>query len=114
MATAVAAGVESSDAAKSVEELSAAASSPPEKYILKDGIGGADFPVMDVAVIDVARLTSSSLEGEKEVEKLGLALSDCGYIQVSSFLTNSTCSTTLYLFYFILFFPKFNMILIRR
>ncbi|KAH6819170.1 hypothetical protein C2S51_002773 [Perilla frutescens var. frutescens] len=78
MATAVA-GVES--VAKSVEELSIAGSSPPEKYILKDGIGGEDFPVMDVPVIDIALLSSSSPEGEKEVEKLGLALIYCGYIQ---------------------------------
>ncbi|XP_057767984.1 protein SRG1-like [Salvia miltiorrhiza] len=80
MAAAVA-GLESSVVAKSVEELSASAGSPPEKYILKDGIGGTNFPLMDVAVIDVALLTSSSPEGEREVEKLGLALSDCGYIQ---------------------------------
>lgn len=72
-----AAGAESVE--KSVEELSAGGSSPPERYILKDGIGGSEFPVMDVPVIDLALLSSSS---PQEVDRLGQALTYCGYIQV--------------------------------
>ncbi|GFP94035.1 protein srg1 [Phtheirospermum japonicum] len=67
---------------KAVQELSTAATTPPEKYILKDGIGGIDFPLLEVPVIDLSLLASSSPQGEKEVEKLHLAFSSCGYIQV--------------------------------
>ncbi|KAK6126913.1 hypothetical protein DH2020_039343 [Rehmannia glutinosa] len=56
--------------AKAVQELSTNAATPPEKYILKDGIGGTAFPVLEVPVLDLSLLNSSSPEGEKEVEKL--------------------------------------------
>ncbi|KAK6151688.1 hypothetical protein DH2020_014323 [Rehmannia glutinosa] len=68
--------------AKAVQELSTNAATPPEKYILKDGIGGTAFPVLEVPVLDLSLLNSSSPEGEKEVEKLRLAFASCGYIQV--------------------------------
>lgn len=81
MATAVATHAEVESLTRAVQELSAAVSGPPEKYILKDGIGGTDFPVLQVPVIDLSLLTSSSPEAEKELEKLKLAFSSCGYIQ---------------------------------
>ncbi|KAL3618185.1 hypothetical protein CASFOL_038506 [Castilleja foliolosa] len=56
--------------AVAVQELSTA---PPEKYILKDGIGGIDFPMLE----HLGLLTSS----ETELEKLKLAFSSSGYIQ---------------------------------
>lgn len=78
MASTAVAGAES--VAKTVEELSAGGSSPPERYILKDGIGGTEFPVMDVPVIDLALLSSSS---PQELDRLGQALNFCGYVQVN-------------------------------
>lgn len=77
MASTAVAGAES--VAKTVEELSAGGSSPPERYILKDGIGGTEFPVMDVPVIDLALLSSSS---PQELDRLGQGLNFCGYVQV--------------------------------
>ncbi|KAL3618186.1 hypothetical protein CASFOL_038507 [Castilleja foliolosa] len=68
--------------AVAVQDLSTTVAAPPEKYILKDGIGGVDFPMLEVPVIDLSLLTSSSDESEREVEKLKLAFSSCGYIQV--------------------------------
>ncbi|XP_057767953.1 protein SRG1-like [Salvia miltiorrhiza] len=65
-----------------VQELSGAVSSPPEKYLLKDGIGGPEFPVLAVPAIDLTLLSASSPQGERELEKLKLAFSSCGYIQV--------------------------------
>ncbi|KAL3618184.1 hypothetical protein CASFOL_038505 [Castilleja foliolosa] len=71
-------------AAAAVQDLSTAVTAPPEKYILKDGIGGFDLPMLEVPVIDLSLLNSSSPESEREFEKLKLAFSSCGYIQVVS------------------------------
>ncbi|XP_042066877.1 protein SRG1-like [Salvia splendens] len=68
--------------ATAVQELSATVSSPPEKYLLKDGIGGPNFPLLAVPAIDLGLLTASSPLGERELDKLKLAFSSCGYIQV--------------------------------
>ncbi|KAL3618187.1 hypothetical protein CASFOL_038508 [Castilleja foliolosa] len=65
-----------------VQDLSTAVAAPPEKYILKDGIDGVDFPMLEVPVIDLSLLNSSSPESEREVEKLKLAFSSFSYIQV--------------------------------
>lgn len=81
----MATAVESPTTATAVQELSAAVSSPPEKYLLKDGIG-TDFPVLVVPAIDLTLLTASSPHAEKELQKLKLAFSSCGYIQVYSII----------------------------
>ncbi|PIN22217.1 Iron/ascorbate family oxidoreductase [Handroanthus impetiginosus] len=81
MATAIASHGSVETVIKAVQELSTNAACPPEKYILKDGIGGTDFPVLEVPVLDFSLLTSSSPEGEKEVEKLRLGFASCGYVQ---------------------------------
>ncbi|CAK9153175.1 unnamed protein product [Ilex paraguariensis] len=73
--------------ASSVQELSMNRSGPPSRYILKDGIGlnvASSFPVLDIPVIDLGLLASSSPEGEEQLDRLRSALGYCGYFQVES------------------------------
>ncbi|CAK9175085.1 unnamed protein product [Ilex paraguariensis] len=70
--------------ASSVQELSMNRSGPPSRYILKDGIGlnvASSFPVLDIPVIDLGLLASSSPEGEEQLDRLRSALGYCGYFQ---------------------------------
>lgn len=72
----------SGEAGMSVEELAMKAKSPPKPYLLKETLApAADLPVLDLQTIDVARLTSSSPEGEEEIMKLHAALQSSGYFQ---------------------------------
>ncbi|KAL6974076.1 hypothetical protein U1Q18_028258 [Sarracenia purpurea var. burkii] len=56
---------------------------PPERYLYKgeDGAIDGSFPVMEVPVIDLNLLTSSSPAGEDELGKLRSGLGSCGCFQ---------------------------------
>ncbi|XAR66842.1 Codeine 3-O-demethylase [Bertholletia excelsa] len=69
---------------KPVQELLASGGDLPEKYIYKgeDGDIGTSFPVLEVLVIDLSLLTSSSTSAQEELVKLQSALSFCGCFQL--------------------------------
>ncbi|CAI9758923.1 unnamed protein product [Fraxinus pennsylvanica] len=69
--------------AKAVQELATNTNATPEKYILKESIGRIDseLPYLDIPVLDLSLLDSSSPEAEEELKRLRLAFSSCGYIQ---------------------------------
>lgn len=69
---------------KPVQELAMDRDSLPERYIYKGTDGAIDIssPVMEIPVIDLNCLSSSSPSAEKELEKLRLSLSFCGCFQV--------------------------------
>ncbi|CAA3031494.1 SRG1-like [Olea europaea subsp. europaea] len=68
---------------KAVEELAISTSAPPEKYIRKEGLGGSasELPYLDIPVVDLSLLNSSTPEAEEELKKLRLGCSSCGYFQ---------------------------------
>lgn len=64
-----------------VQELASKGEEIPEKFIHKDGDGGApNAPIMDVPVVDIALLGSST----EELDKLRSALNTWGCFQVSN------------------------------
>ncbi|CAI9782426.1 unnamed protein product [Fraxinus pennsylvanica] len=69
--------------AKAVEELAISTSAPPEKYIRKEGLGGSasELPYLDIPVLDLSLLNSSTPEAEEELKKLRIGFSSCGYFQ---------------------------------
>lgn len=71
--------------AKAVQELATNTSTTPERYILKESTGGkaSELPYLDIPILDLSLLNSSSPEAEEELKRLRLAFSSCGYIQVS-------------------------------
>ncbi|KAL2517620.1 Iron/ascorbate family oxidoreductase [Abeliophyllum distichum] len=77
----VSSGAAASSLAKAVQELAINTSAPPENYIRKEGIGGSssEFPYLDIPVLDLSLLNSSSPEAEEELKRLRLAFSSCGY-----------------------------------
>ncbi|KAL2479550.1 2-oxoglutarate (2OG) and Fe(II)-dependent oxygenase superfamily protein [Abeliophyllum distichum] len=83
MAAVVSSSAAASSLAKAVQELAINTSAPPEKYIRKEGIGGSpsEFPYLDIPVLDLSLLNSSSPEAEEELKRLRLAFSSCGYCQ---------------------------------
>lgn len=67
---------------KSVQELVINGEELPENYIRKDGDRGIlDVPLVEIPVVDLGLLASSSTSGE-ELEKLRSALSSWGCFQV--------------------------------
>ncbi|XP_059635187.1 codeine O-demethylase-like [Cornus florida] len=83
---------------KPVQELAINGDEPPQRYVYKgDGVykGGdgaihASSPLLDVPVIDVGLLTSSSPTRKEELGKLQSALSSCGCFQaINHGITNS-------------------------
>ncbi|XP_022868920.1 protein SRG1-like [Olea europaea var. sylvestris] len=68
---------------KAVEELAINTSAPPEKFIRKEGLGGSTsgLPYLDIPVLDLSLLNSSTPEAEEELKKLRLGFSSCGYFQ---------------------------------
>ncbi|KAL2498862.1 2-oxoglutarate (2OG) and Fe(II)-dependent oxygenase superfamily protein [Abeliophyllum distichum] len=79
----VSSGAATSSLAKAVQELAINISAPPENYIQKEGIGcsPSEFPYLDIPVLDLSLLNSSSPEAEEELKRLRLAFSSCGYFQ---------------------------------
>ncbi|PSS08413.1 hypothetical protein CEY00_Acc18769 [Actinidia chinensis var. chinensis] len=75
-----------------VQELAVSGEDPPEKYVYKgeDGAIDASFLVMEVPLIDMSLLTSSSAAGDEELKKLRSALAYCGCFQgINHGLTSS-------------------------
>lgn len=68
---------------KAVEELAISTSAPPEKYIRKEVLEGSasELPYLDIPVLDLSLLNSSTPEAEEELKKLRLGFSSCGYFQ---------------------------------
>ncbi|WOG84614.1 hypothetical protein DCAR_0103798 [Daucus carota subsp. sativus] len=66
-----------------VQELALDCETLPERYIYKrsDEAIDVDYPTIDIPVIDINSLKSSSLSAEKELEKLRASLSSCGCFQ---------------------------------
>ncbi|XP_074369683.1 jasmonate-induced oxygenase 4-like isoform X2 [Apium graveolens] len=69
---------------KPVQELAVDCNTPPQRYIHKRGDEdiGVNSPVIDVAVIDLDSMQSSSPSAEQELEKLRTSLASCGCFQV--------------------------------
>ncbi|CAK9163530.1 unnamed protein product [Ilex paraguariensis] len=68
----------------SVQELVITGDDLPERYIYKDsdyGVMDASLPLMNMPIIDIGRLKSSSPTGEEELENLRSALSSWGCFQ---------------------------------
>ena len=64
---------------RTVQELAAKGEEIPQNYLHKEGDGGApNAPPMDVPVVDIALLSSSS----EELQKLCSALNTWGCFQV--------------------------------
>ena len=74
-----------------VQKLAVSGEDPPEKYVYKgeDGAIDASFLVMEVPLIDMSLLTSSSAAGDEELKKLRSALAYCGCFQVSLLISLS-------------------------
>ncbi|GFS41755.1 2-oxoglutarate (2OG) and Fe(II)-dependent oxygenase superfamily protein [Actinidia rufa] len=75
-----------------VQELAVSGEDPPEKYVYKGEHGAIDasFLVMEIPLIDMSLLTSSSAAGDEELQKLRSALASCGCFQgINHGLTSS-------------------------
>ncbi|CDP10482.1 unnamed protein product [Coffea canephora] len=73
------------DPYRMVQELAEDGDEIPERFICKDtpyGLITASLPLMDIPVIDLSRLSSSSATTDEELEKLQSALSSWGCFQV--------------------------------
>ncbi|KAL6974074.1 hypothetical protein U1Q18_028256, partial [Sarracenia purpurea var. burkii] len=68
---------------KPVQGLLSGTDEPPEMclYKGKEGAIDASFPLMEVPIIDLNLLTSSSPAGKDELGKLRSALGSCGCFQ---------------------------------
>ncbi|XP_047271152.1 uncharacterized protein LOC124885292 [Capsicum annuum] len=70
---------------KPVQEMVKDGDEMPDEYVCKDfhyGTIDDDVPVIDIPVVDLKVLTSSSACGREELGKLRSALSSSGYFQV--------------------------------
>lgn len=69
---------------KHVQELAVDCNTPPRRYIHKrsDEDINVNPPVIDISVIDLDCIQSSSPSAEKELEKLRTCLASCGCFQV--------------------------------
>ena len=73
---------------KPVQELAVDCNTPPERYIYtcSNEAISVNPPVLDIPVIDLNSLQSSSPSADRELEKLRASVTSCGCFQVSAIL----------------------------